>query len=436
MRNVLTAVMVCVAVAVVAAWDPGDPVTTYWFGPGYPKQAQGLTETWAKQLKDGGFNTVWASSPEELDVAAEFGLRAIYAIDPARGGRPKVDIDDPAQRAALSARIERAKRHPALYVYGLYDEPSVEMYAELARVKDFIRRLDPEHAAWVNLLPTYATNKMLGIDGNIIRAYVEHVRLFGEIYRPELISHDHYQFNNNGDTPNYFLNLGIIRQSAAAQNIPFWNGVQACGWKWAGGRASPNSPRIPGVGELRYCAWTTAAYGAHGIYYFVYCRGGHDGAIAETDGRTGEKYEALKTINREFIAIAKALSPLDFKGAYFQGVHSPGTTPYCSQALLEISPGTPYSEVTPPKQLLGTTLVSRFEAPDKPVHLVVVNCDHQNERALHVKSPSAAERFDPLKHTWSAVGTEFDLALLRGGGALLRFVPEGMQTAAWKGKVK
>ena len=428
--RLLAVVAACCAISAVAAWNPGEPVTTYWFGPGYPKQTQTLTETWAKQLRDGGFNTAWASTPEELDVAAKFGLRAIYAIDPAGGGRPKVDLDDPAQKSALAERIERVRRHPALYVYGHYDEPSIEMFEELARVKDFIHRLDPEHAAWVNLLPTYATNKMLGIGGDIIRAYVEHVRLFGEAYRPEFISHDHYQFNNNGDTPNYFLNLGIIRQSAAAQGIPFWNGVQACGWKWSGGRASPNSPRIPGAGELRYCAWTTAAYGAHGIYYFVYCRGGHDGGIAETDGRTGEKYEAMKAINRDFVAVAKALAPLKFKGAYFQGVHSPGTTPYGRRAILKISPETPCSEVVPPKQLEDTTLVSRFEAPGMPVHLAVVNCDHQKDRTLHVRAPLPVERFDTATRKWSPVGDEFDLALLRGGGALLRLVPVARKVGA------
>ena len=50
----------------VAAWQPGDPVTTYWFGPGCPGSSAKtivMTDAWAKQLKEGGFNTIWACKP-------------------------------------------------------------------------------------------------------------------------------------------------------------------------------------------------------------------------------------------------------------------------------------------------------------------------------------------------------------------------------------
>ena len=413
-----------------AAWEPGEPVTTYWFGPGCPGQEQTLTDAWAKQLKEGGFNTVWASRPEELDIAAKYGLRVIYSVDPTTEWA-KVDLDDPAQKAALAERIARVKNHPALYLYEHFDEAPAEMFAQLARVKEYIHSLDPNHASWFNLLPTYANNKQLGVGGkdgeekrfgfgyDIIASYWEHVRLFGEIYRPELITYDHYQLKSNGDASNYFLNLGIVRQSASARRVPFWNGLQACTWV-PGHLASPKSPRIPTVDEMRYLVHSTAAYGAHGFYYYVYCRKGHDGTIAALDGTVGEKYEGVKSINRDFIAFASVLSPLDFTGAYFQGLHAPGTTPYGDQALLKITPETPYAELKPLQELTDTTLVTRFDTPGKPTHLMVVNCDYRKDRTIHVKAPSAAERFDPRAGTWSPAGTEFDLALQRGGGVLLR----------------
>ena len=49
-----------------------------------------------------------------------------------------------------------------------------------------------------------------------------------------------------------------------------------------------------------------------------------------------------------------------------------------------------------------------------------VNCDYKKDRTIKVKVPRTAERFDPLADTWSPVGAEFDLALIRGGGVLLR----------------
>jgi hypothetical protein len=138
------------------------------------------------------------------------------------------------------------------------------------------------------------------------------------------------------------------------------------------------------------------------------------------DGTPDAKYEVLKTLNREFAAISRVLHPLNFTGAYFQGLHAPGTTPYCGQALLKITPETPYAELKPLQELTDTTLVTRFDAPGKPTHLMVVNCDYRKDRTLHIEAPSAAERFDPLAGAWSPVGASFDLALTRGSGVLLR----------------
>ena len=132
------------------------------------------------------------------------------------------------------------------------------------------------------------------------------------------------------------------------------------------------------------------------------------------------KYEALKTPNREFVAISRVLSSLNFTGAYFQGLHATGTTPYCEQALLKIAPETPYAELQPLQELTDTTLVTRFDSPGQPTHLMVVNCDYRKDRTLHIKAPSDAERFDALAGKWSTVGAAFDLSLVRGGGVLLR----------------
>ena len=263
---------VALAFSAGAAWDPGESVTTYWFGPGCPgtnKYALAMTDAWAKQLKEGGFNTVWASTPGELDIAAKYGLRAIYSVDP-RTEWARIKLDDPEQKAKLAERINRVKNHPALYIYEHFDEAPADWFAELARVKEYIHELDPEHPCWFNLLPTYANHKQLGVGGKAdepqrmgfgndrIAAYWEHVRLFCDVYQPEFITYDHYQLKKDGDSRNYFLNLGIIQQNAAARGVPFWNGLQACTWV-PGSLASPRSPRIPNVDEMRYLAHTTAA---------------------------------------------------------------------------------------------------------------------------------------------------------------------------------
>ena len=398
-----------------AAWDVGDPVVTYWGGPGYPGYREKLTERAAKQLKEGGYNVAWASSVQELDVAAKYGLRCIFDL-----GLGTLCVTNEAAAAAAAKRIAAVKDHPALYIYHHDDEPPAGRFAELARTRLWLAEQDPNHAAWVNLLPTYANNTQLGVEGEIIRAYWEHVRLFGEVYRPELLSYDHYQFNVGGDTGNYLLNLGVIRQSAAAQGIPFFNGVQSCTWT-PGNLASPSSPRIPGPDELRFLVWTTLAYGAQGIYYYVYAFQGHAGTIVGLDGKPGPNYEPLKVLNREFVTVAKQTRGYRFVGAYLQGLHAPGTTPYGDQAVLKVAPKAPSAELGRNQELTDTTLVSRFDDRNGPARFMVVNLDYRQDRKIAVKGPGPLERLDPATGAWiSLKGDKAWISLTRGGGVLLR----------------
>ena len=414
-KEVLAGIAAVASFATFAAWEIGEPIVTYWAGPGYPGHPEKLTERAAKQFVEGGFNVVWGSSVEELDVAAKHGLRVIYDLHVR-----EVSPDDAAALAKLAEKVAAIKDHPALYLYHHSDEPPAGKFESLGKMRDWFARQDPKHATWVNLLPTYANNKQLGVDGEIIRAYWEHVRLFGEVYRPELLSYDHYQFNVGGDTSNYLMNLGIVRQSAAAQGVPFMNGVQACTWR-PGSLASPAAPRIPGPDELRYLVWTTLAYGAQGIYYYVYSYRGHAGAIAELDGTTGDKFEALKTLNREFVVVAKELRPLRFVGAYVQGLHAPGTTPYGAGAVLKLSPETPAAELEKGKVMTDSTLVSRFAAADGADRFLVANLDYRKDRRLEVSAPGSLERFDPATGLWASLGGDKAwLSLARGGGVLLR----------------
>lgn len=401
---------------VAKPWTVGEPITTYWAGPGWGRTSgRPLTEADAIQLKEGGFNTVWATTLVELDVAARHGLRAIY--DP---GLDRCDFSNAVAVAKVEAEIARVKDHPALYFYHLADEPPAGKFAALREVKDWVAARDPNHPVWINLLPTYANNRQLGVEGEILAAYREHVQRFCDVFRPAFLSYDHYQFNVGGDTPNYFLNLDIVRGDAAARGLPFMNGVQACTWR-PNGLASPGSPRIPGADELRYLVYTTLAYGAQGIYYYVYYHPTHAGAIVEKGGVTGEKYEAVKVLNRAFVAIARELRDCTFAGAYCLGRQARGMSPYGPEAVLGVGPKVPNAELEKNAHHADTTLVTRFTSPDGRDRFMVVNLDYRKDRRVTLSAPSALERFDVASGTWKGVGmASGGLALGKGEGVLLR----------------
>jgi hypothetical protein len=92
--------------------------------------------------------------------------------------------------------------------------------------------------------------------------------------------------------------------------------------------------RIPNANELRYLVFTTLAYGAQAISYYVYAHPGHEGSIANLDGTPGPLYHALKTYNREFVAIAKELQPLRSMAVQHTAMHEPGCEPVSADAAV------------------------------------------------------------------------------------------------------
>jgi hypothetical protein len=327
-------------------------------------------------------------------------------------------LENPAQREKLDALIARVRLHPALYDYFITDEPTATNFPALGKLVAYLSERDPAHLAYINLFPTYASNDQLGNKGDTVTAYREHLQQFVDMVKPSLISYDHYQFSVTGDNEGYFLNLAMIRRAAQDASLPFLNIVQAATW-------SP-SMRVPTDDEVRYLVYTTLAYGAQGISYYVYCCPGHTGAIAQTNGTPTPLYYTLKTLNREFVSITQQLQPLRSLGVYHAGMFPQGTEPIPADARFQLDPPVPtmaYTNLQPVKGVLlgyfGPAV--KGKRTFAPSHVMVINLDYQAEAVVGIRGPSRLELFDPATGRWSrASGSRADLHLARGGGRLVR----------------
>ncbi len=382
-----------------ARWTIGKPIVTYWAGPR-------LTDAVARQLAEGGWNVVWAGE-EDLDVAARHGLRAQLQhplLNPE-------SLDVPQRREQLDALVDRVKNHPALYSYFLRDEPSAQDFPGLGKLVAYLRERDPAHLAYINLFPTYANNAQLGTEGDVVTAYREHLRLYMEIVQPDLVSYDHYQFRANGDGDQYFLNLAMIRETALQAGVPFLNIVQACSW-------TP-SMRVPNGDELRYLVYTSLAYGAQGISYYVYCWPNHVGGMAEPDGTPTPLYHAAQVLNRRFEAAAEQLQPLQSSAVYHVGKVPLGGVPLPDDSPVRVSVAGPNQAAAEEGE--GWLLGLFGPAADRPTHAVVVNLDYRVARTAEVRGAGIWERFDPDTRTWAEAGRDaVRLDFPPGGGFLLR----------------
>jgi hypothetical protein len=378
------------------SWQVGTPIATYWAGPS-------LTDAVAQQMAEGGFNLVWCGSEKELDVAYRHGLRGQLTD----GLLTPASLDDPKRREQLDALIARVGKHPALYSYHLIDEPSTSQFSALGKLVAYLRQRDPAHLAYINLFPTYATNQQLGTKGDVVTAYQEYLLHYVEQVKPALVSYDHYQFKLKGDGDQYFLNLAMIRRAAQEAGVPFLNIVQACTW-------APDTMRIPKADELRYLVYSTLAYGAQGISYYVYAHPNHHGSLVSLDGTPGPLYHAVKFYNREFVAMARELQPLRSLGVYHTSMREPGCEPPAADVPFRLDSAP--SPASPRGFLLGL-----FGATEKPTHVVVANLDYTAEVKAALAGPGDLDLFDATTAQWTPTKrTSLELTLLPGGGKLVR----------------
>jgi len=191
--------------------------------------------------------------------------------------------------------------------------------------------------------------------------------------------------------------------------------VQACTW-------APDAMRVPNANELRYLVYSTLAYGAQGISYYVYACANHHGSLVSLDGTPGPLYHALKSYNREFAAIAKELQPagawagqpLRSLGVHHTSMREPGCEPLPADASFRLDSSK--SPSGPRGFLLGS-----FGATEKPTHAVVVNLDYTAEVSASLIGPGELELFDAATTQWASTKkASIELILPPGGGKLVR----------------
>ena len=79
--------------------------------------------------------------------------------------------------------------------------PVPQTFADWGRLVSYIHSRDPNHLAYINLFPMYATNAQLGTSGDPVTAYNAYLSQYVSTVQrapASLISYDHYQLTDNG----------------------------------------------------------------------------------------------------------------------------------------------------------------------------------------------------------------------------------------------
>jgi len=398
---------------VVAEWTIGDPIVTYWAGPGYDGMVP-LTDAVARQMVELGINLVWTGTAAEVDLAGRHGLRALYQNRSIL--LPKY-LDDPALRSQIDVTVKELRGKPALYAYHIVDEPPATRFEELGRLVAYLREQDPDHLSRINLFPSNVEPPTMGAPD-----YSTYLNDFCRIVRPSLLSYDFYQFHTTYDHPTYLESLGIIATKAKTMSVPFMSFVQAS--KWA-----PDI-RVPNGNEVRYLVYTTLAHGAQGIGYYVWWWPNHEGGIVDSQGKPTAIYDTLKAVNREFVAIArqsrkwKPIGP--FLKGYRPGKLPPGTTALPSHSSFDIQSipndqtfhyGVNYGQ--PLRGVLFGFFGKNSSTLKDATAAVVVNLDYSVGKTYTIKGPGNLSVFNATTGEWRAAWQDSVTVDLPPGGGVL-----------------
>lgn len=368
---------------IIAAWNP-----------------PGVTDAEYKIYKQTGFNVIMGPRHtlpgEALDLAQKHGLKLLVDTytpnDKPWGGtaaeyRPHPD-HHPATLPELKWLHEKYGDHPALAGYLLGDDYG-GLPQELIDTTDFLRENAPHLLPWV--CQNVMNAESLAKAGN---PFMD-PQIYPTLYQKDLPVDKQCQLYCNA--------VQKLRVDCLKYNLIPWPMFNVAG--------------VESDSLIRFQIYSSLAYGAQGIWYFMYVGGLQDGRGHETVEQVKENlfptWEVAAQENHQVAAWGERLLGRKCAGIFHTGwLPDHAAAPSESKLIVEMS---------------DDLLVGILTQPGEPVMAIVVDkrVDKQfgaiPEREVEVKFADAVTeiRVPEDKKTRSIVGNAIKLKLQAGGGQLL-----------------
>ncbi len=282
------------------------------------KQLQDLKDAGITKIM--GINTQWIGTEDVnawLDRVYSYGISVIMDLRDWNG----TDVPDYAN-------------HPGLMGFLMYDEPSADVFDDLAALKAKFDAVMPAGKLfYVNLFPECAADSSLGTEsswwdslfGNDKDYDTDYVTAFLNALDIEVLSWDNYSLlNGKGIRTEYFHNFEVM----ASKNKTLWYTMLSAGHPTTAG----NTYATPTADELRWQMAVAMTYGVRNIDHYTYTS--HDDGYscmveyedADGDGiyfETTALYNDIKAVDNEYLAWDNIFMAYDWQGV---GVYDAGST--------------------------------------------------------------------------------------------------------------
>jgi hypothetical protein len=270
--------------------------------PGPPNNQINLTRY--RQIAEAGIDVIvpfWSTmdgrnNPDMLDLAHAAGLR-VLAMDK-RIGPITLTADAEYDPSIVESIARDYRAHPALFGYGVRDEPPAELFARITEVSDLFGRLDPAHPPLMDLFPGYAKPQQLGTAN-----HRDYVRRFIDQVDPVVLMYNHYPLRENRAVDSgWHRDLALFREESRQAGIAFWVFAQCQGIR--------GYLRVPTQEEIFWQTATALAYGARGIWWYRYWTAPpdnearqeqppqHPGSMIDQHGNRSPSYYNVQETNR------------------------------------------------------------------------------------------------------------------------------------------
>jgi hypothetical protein len=323
-------------------------------------------------------------NPDMLDLAQAAGLR-VLAMD-RRIGPITLTVDAEYDPAVVESIVADYKAHPALFGYGVRDEPPADLFGRLSEICRLFEKLDPAHPPLMDLFPGYARPQQLGTEN-----YRDYVRKFVEEVDPVVLMYNHYPLKTNRTVDTgWHRDLALFREESRKADIAFWVFAQCQGIR--------GYLRVPTREEIFWQAATALAYGARGIWWYRYWTAPpeneaqqqqpprHPGSMIDRHGNRSPSYYSVQETNRFLRRAGPAL--LGWDNANVARIHdghiqTPGECPAVSLTGDDFD------------------LVAGTFTQGKAIRVVLANDSYEQPAVFHV-SASAKLRIQNVVASWSA----------------------------------
>lgn len=373
-----------------------------------------ITESHYKAVAESGINTVYGlyeraeNNPEEIKAALK--LCEKYNLSYVAVGNGLGSFTDIGLAETSLYRSLIKDKSSALGGLIVKDEPNEKQFLKITQSRQILRELfGKKYLYHSNLYPNYATNAQLfgGDDYPADYSYEQYVENYCKTYAPQILSYDFYPVHTTYISPDYYVNMSVIREYAAKYEIPFWTYIQCSSFR--------KDIKVPDAGELRWLVNSSLAYGCKGLQYFTYV----DALSSGTERFKGSPIDknGNKTVTYDYISeINKYVAKVDeiLMCSFSKGVMIAGETPCKIPEKDVISSYGGLTSVNGESVLVGC-----FDYKGKNAYYVVNNSLSQNTTAKLTFFSDVKATCFTLKSDYNTSGKMLSLNLTAGEGVLI-----------------